>query len=78
MDVIGFELDLIVLLCFELPHTYELMIIYRAGVIGFEVGLIVLQVLCTNYPSILKWSSHVLTAAHIDGPRPGQWQWIRV
>ena len=40
MDVIGFELDLIVLQSFEFVAY---MIIYSAGVVGFEVDLIVLQ-----------------------------------
>ena len=42
MDVIGFEVDLIVLQCFEFV-SYLFMIIYSAGVIGFKVDLIVLQ-----------------------------------
>ena len=42
------------------------MIIYSTGVLGFEVDPIVLQgFLAQTYPSLLKWSSHVLTVAHI-------------
>ena len=42
------------------------MIIYSAGVVDFEVDLIVLLGFCAQtYPSLLKWSSHVLTIAHV-------------
>ena len=41
------------------------MIIYRAGFIGFEVDLIILQGFAHKPTPILKWSSHGLTVAHI-------------
>ena len=48
-------------------HTY--VHIYSAGVIGVEVDLIVLRGFVHKpiyiYPSLLKWSSHVLTVAHM-------------